>query len=158
MADEDGEVVRVDRKTRRVVTRLMLGVMATLVACAVVSQTRLVRRHPSLASICGMTAIALAGGALLILRVTRSQVVLYPDSLEVTQYPLPTRRVARSDIVSRYFSPPGYRKPGYHVLVTRDGGRLKLPPYLETNGSLRAWLNSVPHLPSGRRRLVRPVR
>lgn len=88
MADDpDAVVVRVDRKTRQVMTRYIYAIVAALVSAAVASQTNLMRRRQPLAE-AATSAIAVAAVEVFgILRLERSRVVLYKDGIAVVRYP-----------------------------------------------------------------------
>jgi len=91
---------------------------------------------------------AYAGGSLAFLllcriAIRRSHVALYTDRVEVTVALLPTRRIARSDVVARS-TKPGRWTP-IPVLVLRDGRRVTMPVHLERNREFSAWLNSLPY-------------
>jgi hypothetical protein len=75
--------------------------------------------------------------------VRRSHVALYTDRVEVTVALLPTRRIARSDVVARSTKPGRWRP--IPVLVLKDGRRVSMPVYLERNREFSAWLNSLPY-------------
>jgi hypothetical protein len=139
-----GVAVHVERQTRRAITTYILSILGVIVAVAFVSQTGLVRerRPPAFAAMFALASAAI--GAFEVVRLRRSHVVLYPDGIEVVRYPWRPRRIARIDIAGRRFHLGGWRKAPYHVLVTRTGESVPLPPYLENNAALRAWLKDVP--------------
>jgi hypothetical protein len=139
-----GVVVRVDRRTRQVITKYIGAVVSVLVGVAIASQTKLVRHPRPPADAATFAIAAVAVGAFAVLRLNRNRVVLYDDGIEVVRYPWRPRRLARLDIATRHFHPGGWRQAPYHILVTREGESVKLPPYLENNAALRAWLKDVP--------------
>jgi hypothetical protein len=138
----DGVVVRVDQKTRKVMTICICVIVGLLVLAVIGGQ--MARAHPQPPEQAWIFSIAtIAFGVLGILRVNRSHVVLYEDGIEVVLFPWRPRRLTRLEIASRFFHPAGWRRAAYHVLVTQNGERVKLPPYLQNNAALRTWLKSV---------------
>jgi hypothetical protein len=141
---ENGIVVRTGTKTQQVMSVYITGLMIVIVGVAAMSQTPLVHRRQSPLAAIGFAAVTIVGGTFLKRRVRRSSVVLYPNAVEVTNYPWPTRRFAREEIAGRHFHPAGYRSPAYYVLETRDGRTVNVPPYLENNAEFRAFIETIP--------------
>ena len=136
-------VIRIDRRTRAVITILwcvIVGVVAVSTILSLTDGIHKVKAPSELAVSLGMMIF----GAANILGVLRSQVVLYPEGIEVRRYLLPSRRVERIEIVARRSSPSGWRRAPYHVLIMRGGNEIKLPPYLEHNAVLQNWMQSIP--------------
>ena len=118
-------------------------IMGIMVFLAALSLTGVFHNPNPPSRLAGFAVIMIAGGVALILRVVRSRVVLRPDGIDVRRL-LWSRRVARVDIVARRFHPSAWRDPPYHILIMRDGCEVNLPPYLENNATLRAWLSDIP--------------
>jgi hypothetical protein len=137
-------VVRVDPGTIKGVTTALGIVVGVMVAIAVF--------QPELAPVghryTPLQRFAYVGGfsaffLLCMIAVRRSHVALYTDRVEVTVALLPTRRIARSDVVARSTKPGRWRP--IPVLVLKDGRRVSMPVYLERNREFSAWLNSLPY-------------
>jgi hypothetical protein len=139
----DALAIRVDRKTRTVVTTYLSIVVGVIVFLVALSLAGVVHNPSPPRTLAGIAIVAIAGGAALILRVVRSRVVLYSDGIEVRRL-LWSRRVTRLDIVARRMHPSAWRNPPYHILIMRDGREVNLPPYLEHNTTFKAWLASIP--------------
>jgi len=103
-------VIRIDRRTRAVITSLWCVIVGGVAVSTILSLTEgihKVKAPSELAVSLGMMIF----GAANILGVLRSQVVLYPEGIEVRRYLLPSRRVERIEIVARRSNPSGWRRP-----------------------------------------------
>jgi hypothetical protein len=149
MAEGAPIVVRVDPETLKSVTTV-LGFVAGFAASLVVFLPAV---GPAGQRYTLLQRFAYVGGWLaffLLCRLSgrRSHVALYPDRVDVTVALLPTRRIARADVVARSAKAGRWRP--IPVLVLRDGRRVTMPVYLERNREFSAWLNTLPHRPRRR--------
>ncbi len=126
--------------------------VTTAVGIVVAAMVLIALFQPELAPVghrlTALQRFAYVGGSLAFLlfcriAVRRSHVALYTDRVEVTVALLPTRRLARSDVVAR--STKRGRWTPIPVLVLKDGRRVTMPVYLERNREFSAWLNSLPY-------------
>jgi hypothetical protein len=133
-------VVRVDPRTIKAVTTAMAITVGVAVAVLLFQPAG--HRYTPL-----QTLVYVGGwlAFLLLCRIgiRRSHVALYADRIEVTLALLPTRRIARADVVARS-TKPGRWTP-LPVLVLKNGRRVTIPLYLERNKEFSAWLNTLPH-------------
>jgi len=137
-------VVRVDPRTIKGMTTA-LGIVVGVSAALVVFLPEV---GPAGQRYTLLQRLAYVGGwlAFLVLcriSVRRSHVALYTDRVEVTVALLPTRRIARTDVVARS-TKPGRWTP-IPVLVLKDGRRVSMPVHLESNREFSTWLNSLPY-------------
>jgi hypothetical protein len=138
-------VVRVDRKTRINMTLCASLVAGVIVAAALLSAAGVIHQSSPTLLVLGFPALALTWALSLVVGLERSRVVLLNDTaIEVTNRLWPTKRILRNDIVTRYFHSGGWQRSAHHVLITRDGAAVRLPPYLESNSALRAFLAGIP--------------
>jgi hypothetical protein len=136
-------VIRIDRRTRTIITGfwcVIVGVVAASTILSLTEGSHKVNAPSKLAVSLGMMIF----GAANILGVLRSRVVLHPEGIQVRRCLLPSRRVERIEIVARRTSRAGWRRPPCHVLITRGGNEIKLPPYLQHSAVLQNWLKSIP--------------
>ncbi len=151
--DLDQTIVRTDLRTRKTVTTIV-SIFLIVVALAVVLSILGVIRNPNPPStLVAIAAALVTGGTLLIASIERGRVILGPDAVEVRGAVWPARRIGRSDIVGRRFHGAGWRSPMYHILVTRQGREVRLPPYLEHNRALQQWLATIPLMSTKTRRV-----
>jgi len=139
-----GTAIKTDPKTRRVVTSYVYIVVGVIVGIVALSLGGVfdVPRDPTIVVAIGIVAIACGEG--LVFSLARGQVVLHADRIDVKRYLWPTRQVARLEIVTRRTHPGAWRSAPYHILITRDGNEVKLPPYLEHSTELQTWLAGIP--------------
>lgn len=142
-----GTVLRIDRRTRTVLTGILRFVAGVGFAGGILSLTGVIHNPNPPRETAAMALILIAAPAMFIAGVHRSRVVVNPDAIEVTRYLGPTRRVLLADIVAREWHPSGYRSAPFHILITRDGRRVSLPPYLEHPAVLQAVLRDIPLQP-----------
>lgn len=140
----DGTTIRTDPNTRRVITSYVSIVVGVIVGIVVLSLAGVfhVQRAPAIDAAIAIVAIASGGG--LVFGLARGQVVLYADRIDVKRYLWPTRQVPRLEIIERRTHPGAWRSAPYHILMTRDGNEVKLPPYLEHSTELQTWLAGIP--------------
>ena len=139
-----GTVVRIDPKTRVVIAGVVSAVLALFTVSMTLSLAGFIRNPNPPLAMAGILLVAILLGLAEIVSLYRSRIVLYSDTIEVTRFLSQSRRLAIKDIVGRRFSPAGFRRPPYHVLIIRGGGGVKLPPYLEHNVSFQQWLHTIP--------------
>jgi hypothetical protein len=144
MAHTGDSVVRIDRRTRISIAIYMSVVAGLFIFVAALSLLGVVHNRTPPSTTVGIAIAALTGYGALMVWIFRSRVALRADSIEVTRVLWPSRRVARTDIVARRMHPSGWRSAPYHILITRDGREVSLPPYLEHNAALRSWLANIP--------------
>jgi hypothetical protein len=142
MSNQTGDpVIRIDDKTWTVTTTYVSILAGAMTCFAALSLTSVIHNPSPPLTLVSIWIAAMAGCGAMILRVVRSRVVLHSDSIDVIRL-LWSRRVARIDIVARRMRQG--RWSSYHVLLTRGGCEVDLPPYLEHNTALRTWLASIP--------------
>ena len=137
-------VVRVDPRTIKGMTTALGVVVGVVVAIAVFQPDVAPVGH----RLTPLQRFAYVGGFLAFfllcrIAVRRSRVALYTDRVDVTVAFLPTRRIARADVVAR--STKTGRWTPIPVLVLKDGRRVTMPVHLERNRAFSAWLNSLPY-------------
>jgi len=137
-------VIRIDPKTRTVIRSYATVIIGVIALAGGLSVTGVIHNAHQPSTV-GIVAASMIGGlGALLFALGRSRVVLRPDSIEVTRYLWPSRRVARTDIVARRVHPAGWRNAPYHIVILQNGSLARLPPYLEHNASLQAWLTGIP--------------
>jgi hypothetical protein len=142
-------VVRVDPRTIKVVTTVLVSVAGFAASLVVLlPDVGPAGQRYTLLHRCAYVGGWLAFFLLCRFSIRRSHVALYSDRVEVTAALLPTRRIARSDVVARS-TKPGRWKP-IPVLVLKNGRRVTMPVYLERNREFSAWLNTLPRRPRRR--------
>jgi len=138
-----GTVIRKDRRVRVAITSVWCVIAGVVAASTILSLPGGIHKLNALGKLAvplGMTVFCAAN----VLGVLRSRVVLRPNDIEVRSYLSPSHRVERMEIVARRVSPAGWRRPPYHVLITRGGNEIRLPTYLEHNAVLQRWIKSIP--------------
>lgn len=137
-------IIRTDPRTRKVETTYLAGIICVIAVIGALALSGVIHNDNPPSTIAAMMAAMIAGLAALLVRLHRDHVVLRADGIDVVRAFWPTRHLARADIVARRVHPGGWRSALYHILITRDGGEVSLPPYLEHNPELQAWLKAIP--------------
>lgn len=140
----DGTVLRVDRKTRRVITSITAAIVLGVATATVLSLEGIIRNRNPPAALVAIALSFVVGGGLMVVSISRARVVLHPDAIVIVRGLAPPRRLARADVAGRRLSPSAWHSPPHHVLITRDGAEVNLPPYIEHSRQLQAWLAETP--------------
>lgn len=137
-------IIRTDPRTRAVQTVYFVGLICVIATIGALALAGVFPNPRPPSTILATMAPMLAGLVALLVRVRRDRVVLHPDGIDVVRAFWPARHLARADIVARRVHPAGWRRAPYHILIARDGTTVSLPPYLEHNAALQAWLRTIP--------------
>lgn len=142
-------VVRRKAKDTKVMCVLFGVLTAAVLLILVLSQAGIIRNQLTPFGRVAAAAAAVAAYGILVADCLRSRVTLDRDQITVTRGLMPTRTIQRRDVIARRITgyPGGPHSP---ILILKDEREIMLPPYLESNPHLTAWLRQLTYRRSQR--------
>jgi hypothetical protein len=138
--------------------RIAIGLGLTIAAASLVAATWICVASADVGTrgIYVLACLVAAGGAAyMVLAAMRTQISVWPDSVEITGA-LESRRVSRAQIIGRRSIEPD-EGPAFVELETRHEyfQTLRIPGALQTDAHFDAWLAEIPDLDTQGHRQVR---
>ena len=142
-------VVRRNAKDTRVLCVVFGVVTAAILLVLALSQIGVIRNQLTPVGRVAAAVAVIAAYGILVVDCLRSRVTLYQDHITVTRGLMPTRTINRRDVIARRLTgyPGGPHPP---ILILKDEREIMLPPYLESNPYLAAWLRQLTYRRSQR--------